>query len=189
MKDKPHHAPHHASLGWKDFVTKSWTMPREGFDLLVTDKESRLCTDKFRFDEIRACIHHRYPDKHYAWHKTAFAEQYPMYEMRIDGSGEPFANILEMRAAKIRDFLTYDSFPFVKKLIPTRYEALVKEGTASLIEEIEKLTGKKAKCTPSPPQNRPAREVDADYLKYMNTNVDWDAESLIGYRQYSKTGA
>lgn len=179
MQDKPHHAPKHADLDWKEFVTKPWTMPREGHDLLVTDKNSAICAEQFKYHEVRQCVYHSVPTEYF--HNHHFAEQIPMYEMRRDGSGEPFSNILELRATKIREFLTYDQFPFVEKLITAQYEKLVSEGTASLLAEIEKIVGVKARCDPSPPQNRTVRPVDPEYLKYMNAHVDWEAERLIGY--------
>lgn len=185
MKDKPHHAPLHASLEWKEFVTKTWTMPREGFDLMVTDEKNRICSEHFRYHELRSCIHHTMPLKYFPDRK--FSEQYPMYEMRNDGSGVPFSNILEMRAAKIRDFLSYDSYSYVRKVIPVRYEEIVSGGTAPLITEIENLTGVKAQCTPAPPQHRETRPIDKDYLQHMNANVDWDAEALIGYEMQTET--
>lgn len=187
MMSKPHHAPLHMFLPWKEFVSKPWTMPREGLDLEIPEsdikKGKRICQEGFKYHELNTCIKHVHPPEYYTWN-THFSEQTPFYEMRNDGSGEPFANILELRAAKIRDILTYDSFPFVEKVIPVQYEALVSEGTSWLIKEIEELSGHKAKCTPSPKQNRKVRPVEHDFLEYMNKHADWDAEKLIGYEKW-----
>lgn len=184
MRAKPHHSPEHMYMEWQNFVKKTWNMPRKGLDLLLSDTKNRICQEGFSYNEINSCTFHVYPSKHYDAWKTHYSERRPLYELRNDGSGEPFNNILELRAAKNRDFLTYDSFPFVKKLMVVRYEDLVQEGTASMLREIEKHTGVKAKCEPSPPQTRTAREVDKEFLHYMNKHADWEAETLIGYKQF-----
>ena len=197
MQATPHHAPAHLDVkDWKEYVTKTWTMERVGKDLNMTDDEKSgkagpICQEGFFYKDVITCHVRPYPDGY--WDGTydgkkrrhRYSEHQPFYEMRNDGSGEPYDNVLQMRAAKIYNFLDTVSFPWVEDTWVLRYEDLLKEGTQHLIESIEKVTGVKANCTASPPQNRKKREIDPDLREYLlnEKNVDWKAEKLIGYEK------
>lgn len=191
MQATPHHAPAHLDIrDWRKYVTKTWTMERFGKDLNMTEDEMSgkagpICQEDFYYRDVVTCNVRPYPDGYWDGKKRKhrFSEHQPFYEMRNDGSGEPYNNVLEMRAAKIYNFLNTTSFPWVEDLWVLRYEDLLKEGTKHLIESIEEVTGVKANCTASPPQNRKKREIDKDLRKYLlsDKNVDWKAERLIGY--------
>lgn len=197
MQATPHHAPAHLDVkDWKEYVTKTWTMERVGKDLNMTDDEKSgkagpICQEGFFYKDVITCHVRPYPDGYWDGtydgkkRKHRFSEHQPFYEMKNDGSGEPYDNVLQMRAAKIYNFLDTVSFPWVEDTWVLRYEDLLKEGTQHLIESIEKVTGVKANCTASPPQNRKKREIDPDLRKYLlnEKNVDWKAEKLIGYEK------
>ena len=197
MQATPHHAPAHLDVkDWKEYVTKTWTMERVGKDLNMTDDEKSgkagpICQEGFFYKDVITCHVRPYPDGYWDGtydgkkRKHRYSEHQPFYEMRNDGSGEPYDNVLQMRAAKIYNFLDTVSFPWVEDTWVLRYEDLLKEGTQHLIESIEKVTGVKANCTASPPQNRKKREIDPDLRKYLlnEKNVDWKAEKLIGYEK------
>jgi len=172
---------------WKQFVATPWTMNRVGKDLEMSDEEKMsptACQERFMYKDLISC--HLYPYPEGTFNKTHYSEHQPFYEMRYDGSGEPFKDILEMRAAKIRNFLSTKYFHGVDKLWILQYETLVESGTSDLIEKIEKLTGAKSLCVPSPPQlERKKRGVDRHLMDYLMNNLDWDAENLVGYH---KTG-
>mmetsp|Transcript_7340 Transcript_7340/g.15346 ORF Transcript_7340/g.15346 Transcript_7340/m.15346 type:complete len:409 (-) Transcript_7340:105-1331(-) len=191
MQATPHHAPAHLDIkDWREYVTKTWTMKRFGKDLNMTDDEKSgragpICQEGFYYRDVITCHVRPYPDGYWDGkkHKHRFSEHQPFYEMRSDGSGEPYDNVLEMRAAKIYNFLNTTNFPWVEDMWVLRYEDLLKEGTANLIKSIEKVTGVKSNCTASPPQNRKKREIDKGLRKYLlsDKNVDWKAERMIGY--------
>jgi len=197
MQATPHHAPAHLDVkDWKEYVTKTWTMERVGKDLNMTDDEKSgkagpICQEGFFYKDVITCHVRPYPDGYWDGtydgkkRKHRYSEHQPFYEMKNDGSGEPYDNVLQMRAAKINNFLDTVSFPWVEDTWVLRYEDLLKEGTQHLIESIEKVTGVKANCTASPPQNRKKREIDPDLRKYLlnEKNVDWKAEKLIGYEK------
>eukprot|EP00586_Coscinodiscus_wailesii_P014063 CAMPEP_0172505320 /NCGR_PEP_ID=MMETSP1066-20121228/185476_1 /TAXON_ID=671091 /ORGANISM="Coscinodiscus wailesii, Strain CCMP2513" /LENGTH=208 /DNA_ID=CAMNT_0013281885 /DNA_START=65 /DNA_END=687 /DNA_ORIENTATION=- len=104
MIAKPHHAPNHFHLDWKKFVNKPWTMPRVGSDLNIPKTEGLICQEKFRYNEVVSCIKHPLPDEHYTWN-TTYSERYPLYELKNDGSGQPYESIVDLRRDKILNFL------------------------------------------------------------------------------------
>jgi len=115
-------------------------------------------------------------------------EEAPKYELRHDGSGRPYANVLELRADKIRNFLEMEHYERVKSFRAVRYEQLVREGTDALIRHLEQATGLEAQCTPIPPASedilhKAVRKyvMDPEYVEWMAEKVDWETEGRIGY--------
>lgn len=191
-KAVPHHAPRHLDLPWKEFVTKEWTMERLWKDEAWKEEQirqnntERICQENFRYREIVSCLTRPYPEGYWGNHrKHRFSQHQPFYEMRVnDPEGRPYANILEMRADKIRNFMETSTYDNVDGFWHYRYEYLLQTGTEELVHKIEKATGvkrNKEKCKIYEPQNRRKRKIDADFINYMIDHVDWSAEALIGY--------
>uniref|UniRef100_A0A7S2E405 Sulfotransferase domain-containing protein n=1 Tax=Helicotheca tamesis TaxID=374047 RepID=A0A7S2E405_9STRA len=181
MHRVPHHAPAHIDLPWKEFLTKAWTTERVGKDLNITDKENFLCQDKFKYHEVVSCIHKPMGDEYWKDKKTRFSEHQPVYEMKNDGSGEPYDNILDMRADKIRNFLTVKDFKRITDFWVYKYEDLLADGTEEFLQKIEKATGVKRQCKAAEPQNRRKRPLDKEMMAYIDEHLDWEAEALVGY--------
>lgn len=182
MRNVPHHSPAHISLKWEEFIEKEWNMPRIGTDLNMTDKDTVVCQEEFAYNEINSCNLEPLPKETYA-PKIRYSEHQPFYELRQDGSGMPFANIMEMRAAKIRNFLEVRDYVGIADVWSIQYEYLLTKGTDHLLTKIEEWTGVKRQCTAKPPQNRRKRPLSRTFAKYVNKNLDWSAEGLIGYTQ------
>ena len=109
-----------------------------------------------------------------------------MYELNHDGSGKAYDSIVSLRREKILNFLTVPDMKGVKEFYPYKYEDLSLDGTASLIETLEKATGKKAKCEAYQGTGvTKHKRVDRKYLDWMDENVDWEAEAKIGYAMRS----
>jgi len=183
MRKKPHHAPMHMYLPWEDFITRPWTMKRAGSDLTLDEEVKQKqfgCQEHFNFNDLISCEKRPYAEGFFK-QATRYSEHQPFYEMRNDGSGEPFDNLLEMRAAKIRNFLSVVSYENVNKLMILQYEELLREGTDQLIRKIEELSGKMANCNPTPPQIRAHRKINSRLFHQLLDRIDWDAEKLIGY--------
>ncbi len=159
-------------------------MDRVGFDLNMTPEEQKkpfACQENFMYRDIVTCHTRPYPEGHFA--KTYMSNHQPFYEMKNDGSGQPYDNILEMRAAKNRNFLSVKDYKAVKELWVVQYEALLEGGTHELIHDIEQMTGVKAKCEAYPRQIRRQRKMSGDEIQYLKEHVVWDAEEFIGYRR------
>lgn len=181
----PHHAPAHMDLDWKEFLTKSWTMERVGKDLNVTEEQKKnphFCQEKFQYKDVVSCHVRPYPAG--TFKKTRFSEHQPFYEMRNDGSGTPYDNILEMRTDKIKHFSSLVNYTNVEDLWVVQYEDLLSHGTKEVLEKLKQLTGVSPKCEWSPPQlNRKKRAILPEMMEFLNKNVDWEVEKSIGYEQ------
>lgn len=184
MISTPHHAPNHMHLEWREYLSKPWTMERVGKDLELTDEQKNdphYCQQKFAYKDVISCLVRPYVDKKFE--KTHYSEHQPFYEMRNDGSGKPYDNILQLRKAKIDNFMSTENFKNVQDLWVVQYEDLLSIGTKELLDTISKLTGVEPKCDPCTSQTRKKRPIDPDMIEYLNEHVDWDAEKLIGYEK------
>jgi len=169
-------------LEWKDFVTRPWTMERVFLDLNVTEEEKEdpnSCQEHFLYRDIISCLQRPYPFGYFS--KTRYSEHQPFYEMRNDGSGKPYNNVLELRAAKIRNFLETKNYAGVNEHWTVQYEELLEHGTNSIIKKLEQLTGATSVCKPSPPQQRKRRVIDQDMFVHLDQHLDWEAENMVGY--------
>ena len=176
MQTDSYHAPHHFNLSWQEYVTQPWTMPRFGKDLdLDLHSNQTICQYKFRPNQVIPCLEVDAIRVHND------REVFPCYEMRMDGSGQPYESILELRRDKIHNFLSIEHFQFITAFFPVQYEDMASRGTKKLVENIERELGTKAQCTPSGPQKLSYRPLPYKYVEYMKEHVDWDAEALIGY--------
>lgn len=160
-------------------------MRRVGKDLEMTEAEKlsiNACQENFTYRDLISCNHKPYPEG--TFNKTHYSEHQPFYEMKYDGSGEPFDNLLEMRAAKIRNFLSTKHFAGVEDFWILQYEVLVALGTTELIQKIKDLTGAQSYCEPNPAQQtRKRRGVKPELMEYLMDNLDWKAENMVGYHK------
>ena len=182
MRRVPHHSPLHLNLEWQEFVTKPWTMPRPERDLKYQNETGPVCQQQFHYNEIISCVPGEKPE---GWVPekgvTFFSGHQPQYELKVDGSGEPYASIIDLRRDKILNFVSVAEWDWVSKVMIIRYEDLLQKGTADFVRQIEEITGVKATCPGTLPQDRAQRELDSDYIQWMNANVDWEVEGMIGY--------
>lgn len=194
MEHVPHHSPAHlrtkrdisvegnmAQNDWEIFLTKPWTMERVGKDLELHGNET--CQQNFRYQDIVSCVTEPLPPSYYNW-TLRYSEHQPFYEMRNDGSGLPYDNILEMRTDKIRNFLSVANYPGIADLWVIQYEYLLNRGTQQLIDRIAEYTGITPKCQGYPPQNRKqkkSRFVTPEFAAHVRKHLNWTVEGWIGY--------
>lgn len=200
MEHVPHHSPAHlrtkqgastndnsASNDWKTFLTKPWTMERAGADLLL--KGDEICQEDFPYRDIISCTIEPLSHDHFNY-TIRYSEHQPFYEMRNDGSGEPYANILEMRTDKIRNFLLdVPQYNGVADMWTLQYEYLVSTGTQHLLDRIQEWTGIEPKCKAILPQVRPTKStriVRADFAGHIHKHLNWTVEHWIGYEPEMK---
>lgn len=182
MHLKPHHSPDHVGLKrWEDFIDKPWTTQRIGYDLNLT--KDTLCQEDFQYKDLVSCVVEPRPKSYWKNKKIRYSEHQPFYEMRPDGSGKPFKNLMELRAAKIRNFLEVRNHVGIADVWTIQYEYLLVKGTNHLLELIEERTGVKRQCKAIPPQNRKHRNMSRTFARYLNKHLDWSAEGLVGYTQ------
>lgn len=185
MRSFPHHAPEHFHLDWSDFATRTWMMPRYGPDLkyagwtadLSREEHAPMCTTGDFFPhEVIPCMANRTTTSSRGISMEA------LYELRHDGSGKPYDNILDMRKEKIENFLSVADFERVEDLFVIRYEEAKLFGTSKLIKVLEKSLGMKAACEPQAGDpNFRERQIPDQFREYLKTHVHWETEEKIGY--------
>jgi hypothetical protein len=156
-----------------------------------------LCFEKFYYNQIISCIegsrndtsYESYgcnPDKDFSCHK-------PNYELKhnIDMNkltGEAYNSIIDLRRDKIINFVKeVKEFPWVVDVIDVQYEKLLSDGTEFLLKKIEDIAGVKRQCEATSKQTRKKREISPSMMQWLNENVDWEIEGLIGYTKMDLT--
>jgi len=142
-------------------------------------QENATCMHRFRFNEVVPCTK---LDRNNLYNGTYQGKTVGVvYELKHDGSGRPYKSILDLRRDKIKNFLGVQQFDGVAAYLPVQYEYMVAKGTSDLISEIEKITGLKAHCKRAPPRTWAPKDLDAEFVEWMNDHVDWEVEKLVGY--------
>jgi hypothetical protein len=156
-----------------------------------------LCFEKFYYNQIISCIegsrndtsYESYgcnPDKDFSCHK-------PNYELKhnIDMNkltGKAYNSIIDLRRDKIINFVKeVKEFPWVVDVIDVQYEKLLSDGTEFLLKKIEDIAGVKRQCEATSKQTRKKREISPSMMQWLNENVDWEIEGLIGYTKMDLT--
>lgn len=197
MRQNPINAPAHKDMEWSEFVLSSWERERSDQDKSLSDTTHANCSYGFYFEEVIPCMTQRDPQ----------SDSFPLYELHPVTSGafagDPYSNILELRADKIRNFLGAATFEGVVDSIIVHYEDLVWDedyrhlskpypGISGLLEEIDDRTNL------IPDESAGWVNDDEDYFKasalgvgtmkldpyfvhWMDEHVDWDVELLVGY--------
>jgi hypothetical protein len=183
MQHVPHHSPAHlpfrADRKWKQFLSTPWTMERVGTDRW--DNLTEPCQEHFQYKDIVSCAVEPLPKSSYNKGMPHYSEHQPFYELRNDGSGKPYDNVMELRSDKIRNFLSIKDYEGIADVWVVQYEYLLTKGTHELIQQIAEWTGLEPQCQPMPPQQRRNRPVERDMANYIRDNLNWTVESSIGY--------
>lgn len=188
------------TLPWKEFVTKPWVGRRGPNDARIGQTQagidSVICMDNYRYVDAAPCsIDDADIVKGLGEYK---------YEFQPDGSERGYSSIIDLRRDKIKNHLSVAEFNGTRDFLPYRYEDLKSNGTASLLKDVEEATGLKANCDAIYGKIKEAnateisklsvrhrqlgrkrvtetRELSVEYIRYMNRNVDWAVERLVGY--------
>eukprot|EP00592_Proboscia_alata_P023085 CAMPEP_0194408304 /NCGR_PEP_ID=MMETSP0176-20130528/6223_1 /TAXON_ID=216777 /ORGANISM="Proboscia alata, Strain PI-D3" /LENGTH=887 /DNA_ID=CAMNT_0039208359 /DNA_START=177 /DNA_END=2840 /DNA_ORIENTATION=+ len=196
MRSVPEYTPNHVGLGWKDFVTREWSMERPARDLNMNMNMGNVtCQANFDYNEIVSCM--KLTDMEAANGTTAASVMNPMYELNIDGSGQAYPSILELRRDKIHNHMGVRNWEDkgVELFKGVRYEDLTeREGVQNLLDWIASRT-----TLPSPEcnavdsvlsaigtNNQP--DGDHQYLNFVTEHAHWQMEKMLGYEPYPMFG-
>ena len=106
---------------------------------------------------------------------------------------KPYQHPLELRAAKIRNFLGVPKYWKLGGFVSVRYESIVRDGAAIFVEELSKILDvPKPQCPSadgSQPKQRPPRALDPKFTRWITQHTDWEEESRIGYAPEDENGA
>jgi len=179
MRKNPEFAPHHRDLPWPDFVSSPWNVVNmENDDISSIDTE---CQYNFKKNYIIPCK----PKS------TSKAVDKPVYELDINGSGHAYSSIIDLRADKIQNFLRTASWVNVTAFLSINYETLMRPSEfGKLLQAIDADSGGNlnSQCDIStisdyiaPSVTEHSLDSNYDYVKWMDDNLDWDVENMIGY--------
>ena len=109
----------------------------------------------------------------------------PCYELRRDGSGQPYDSVVDMRSDKIRNHLSVAEWSWVNGFELLRFDDISSDSSylSTFLDKVEKHVGVNASCKklPNPPWKTKQNEVSREYMEWMTDRVDWEAEALLGY--------
>ena len=178
-------------LPWKEFVTQPWRGRRGPADKKISDNlnpketvESASCINHYKFVDAAPCKMDDSP-------KIKGLGNY-MYDNKFDGSERGFDSIIDLRRDKIMNHLSMADFDGTRAFLPFRFEDLNVNGTVVLLKSVEEATGLKAKCKATtgkadhrrrlvPKVITHHKELDPNFIDWMNQYLDWEVESHIGY--------
>jgi hypothetical protein len=165
------------SLPWRPFVEKEWAIERPQWDQPPLATEA--CQLGFSYDQVITC---RVTD-------ASNDRLNPIYELQKGGT--PFQNILALRAAKIKhifhDIPQLFQASLVTDPIAIRYETVnlpaYLKATPLLAPLFDYLdTELDATFTASPAPVADHENITMEYIEWMNENVNWTAETWLGYQ-------
>ena len=207
MRGGPHHWPSHFRsisprnpeskhalvefFPWKRFVAANMTLAHD--DVTVGPK---LCQYGYLLGTVSPCRMSRetYPPEIRKDYQTdlsqmpdvlPYSASHPIYELHADGT--PFNHPLELRAAKIRDFLDIPNHWNLGGFMTLQHEDINMKGSESLLEQVSKIAGVKPSCEPDPPKRQESKQLDSDWMDWISEHADWKSEGLVGYERRSRS--
>jgi hypothetical protein len=193
MRQQPHHYPNHVQylgegsdwphrtvLPWKDFAERELALP----DKPAHDGEERRCCYGYTYGTLSPCaceFHYKPPALGYAsFDNLGDSLDNPIYEQKPDGT--PYKTLLELRAAKIHNFLDLPKKWDFGAFVAVRYEDLIVDGTISFIRDIAKQLGVKQQCKPKAPKKSTLHyPLDEEWMRWITDHADWEAEARMGF--------
>lgn len=202
MIEQPYHTPYHVErfqkndwpipLTWQEYVARPWTMPRPSLDrerIAQNKTQGNICVLGMAFDEVIPCEIRPHELPQYA----SYREHIPVYELKRDGSGTPFSHVLEMRAAKIRNFVQEIPQWNIGGYLAVRYDDLLANGTELMLRQLAGIIGLPEhhlpkNCMPKGPQPERIgrRRIPSGLRTWIRENMDGEAERLVGFLTQSK---
>ena len=174
-----------SALEWREFVKRPLTVGE------TESENGRICqkgAEPGRISPCRRTVRYSpkgyldaFPGRNRAPPNLRLGANDPVYELRKDGT--VFSHPLELRAAKIHNFLAIEKHWDVGFFVPLRYERVVETGTQMLVDLVARKFDVEPDCIPGNlTAGRHDDDMDPDFLKWITQNTDWEAEALVGYK-------
>lgn len=213
MRLTPRDYPNHMKMKWNDFVTTPWTMRRPARDIIYENHTGRLCQYAFRYNEVIPCHldkrkmgkrarneRYRNEDKRNGvirYYPSIYGDKFqppanhtgassPVYEMRRDGSGEPYASLVDMRSDKLRNHLNVAKWKWIHGHELAHFDRMADpEYLWEFLHRIEKHVGLNATCSNIPLPKWKTKKYNEnatkEFMDWITDRVDWETEALVGY--------
>lgn len=168
-------------LDWQDFVDRP---------LYLVDYQERdtgiLCQKGFSFGTISPCDRdHSYVPEKIRHIPRSFLRNLPfevddvVYELDING--QPFQNIMQLRAAKINNFLNLAHDWNLGGFAAIRYEDIIGDKIAALVQKTESALHVESSCPKLESFYRKSYNLSNEFRSWITDQTDWKVEALVGY--------
>lgn len=168
-------------LDWQDFVER----PLYLADYNESDA-GILCQKGFTFGTVSPCdTDHSYVPEKIRHIPRSFLRNLPfeadeaMYELDIDG--RPFQNIMQLRAAKISNFLNLVHKWNFGGFAGIRYEDIIGDRIAALVQNVESAIQVDNNCPKLKSFYRESYNISNEFQAWVAEKSDWRVEALVGY--------
>lgn len=177
-------------LDWKDFVNRPLFLEKDEEGEATSGVEDlKLCQKGYAPNTVSPCRGSiNYVPKPLRSIPKAFLRHLPcdthnpIYEHNpVDG--RPFENLLQLRAAKVRNFLSLPERWEMAGIGFLQYDSLLGNGLPSLTEEIGRTLGIPNSCPTLVPFEKSSYNISNDFRDWITEAAEWDVERLIGFRQ------
>jgi CDP-diacylglycerol pyrophosphatase len=102
-----------------------------------------------------------------------------VYELDING--RPFQNIMQLRAAKIKNFLSLAHDWNLGGFVAIRYEDIIGDKIAALVQKTENALHVESSCPKLESFNRKSYNLSNEFHSWITDQTDWKVEALVGY--------
>ena len=210
----PRDYPSHMNVTWLEFLTKPWAMrrPMRDDNIEYINSTERICQYHFKYNEVVPCKlddlkmgkreradyrrdRHKREGwiKEYApiWGTENFEPSHnqtgvssPCYELKVNGSGEPYESVIDMRRDKLENHLAVANWSWVKGHEIAMFDRMSDQSyVSSFLRRIEKQIGLNATCDniPSPKWKSKKSNVSQEFMDWITKRVDWEIEAQVGY--------
>ncbi len=178
----------HNLLEWKEFVQRPLYLIDEQTEAAV--ESSSLCQMGYPVHTVTPCrknqnyvpVAVQSIPKAFLRH-LPYDTNNPVYEHNpLDG--KPFANLMELRATKLRNLLALPEKWELGGIGFLQYDNLLGDGLKSLADEIGSYLGSSSSCPVVEPFEKTIYNFTAEYRNWIAEAVQWDVENLIGYHKH-----
>jgi hypothetical protein len=172
----------HSELDWLDFISR----PMQLVDYQDKVSAAGLCQKGYPRGTISPCSHNhsfappkvQHIPKPFLRH-LPFAINDVVYELA--GYDKPYDHPLQLRAAKLQNFLSVVQHWDLGGFALIRYEDILGDGLTAFVEELSRALQVKSQCPILPPFDKPPYSIPEEFRAWITDHSDWELESLLGY--------
>ena len=175
-----------STLEWEEFIQR----PMQVTDYMEVEGDA-ICQKGYSFGTISPC--HRnasYAPPGVSHIPRPFLQYLPyavndvVYELA--GDGQPYKHPLELRNAKVENFLSIPTSWEVAGFGVIQYNDILGENLLDFVHNISEALGTPAKCDLTPSFQKHAYDLPSEFKRWISNNTNWLTEGRIGY-EFSKT--
>eukprot|EP00980_Cylindrotheca_fusiformis_P004497 scaffold961_cov122-Cylindrotheca_fusiformis.AAC.5 len=169
------------ALDWQDFV-------RQPLSLVNFEEKDTgvLCQKGFSFGTISPCDKdHSYVPEKVRHIPLSFLRNLPfevdevVYELDIDGMA--FQDIMQLRAAKINNFLNLVHDWSLAGFVAVRYDDIIGDKIGTFVGDIESALQVESSCPNIKPFYRKSYTLPNEFTAWISDRADWRVESRVGF--------